>query len=53
MPRLPRYTLSGVPQHIIQRGNIRQAIFATEGDYQAYRAWLKQASDHYGLLIHA
>jgi putative transposase len=32
MPRLPRYILPGVPQHIISRGNNRHAIFAAEGD---------------------
>jgi putative transposase len=45
MPRLPRYILPGVPQHIIQRGNNRQAIFAAEGDYIAYLDWLKRAAD--------
>jgi len=53
MPRLPRYVLPGVPQHIIQRGNNRQAIFAADGDYTAYLDWLKQAADQYGLRIHA
>lgn len=53
MPRLPRYVLPGVPQHIIQRGNNRQAIFAADGDYRAYLGWLKQAADQYGLRIHA
>jgi putative transposase len=28
MARLPRYVIPGQPQHIIQRGNNRQAIFA-------------------------
>ena len=27
MPRQPRYNLSGFPQHVIQRGNNRQAVF--------------------------
>lgn len=26
-PRQPRYALAGVPQHVIQRGNNRQATF--------------------------
>ena len=30
MARLPRYSLPGVPQHVIQRGNNRQAVFAKE-----------------------
>lgn len=45
--------LPGVPQHIIQRGNNRQAIFAADGDYLAYLEWLRLAAEHYGLLIHA
>ncbi|PIX75138.1 MAG: transposase, partial [Rhodocyclales bacterium CG_4_10_14_3_um_filter_68_10] len=28
MARLPRYVIPGQPQHIIQRGNNRQAVFA-------------------------
>jgi len=53
MPRLPRYVLPGVPQHIIQRGNNRQAVFAADGDYVVYLQWLKQAAEQYGLHIHA
>ena len=53
MPRLPRYVLPGVPQHIIQRGNNRQPIFAADDDYVAYLEWLKQAAEQYGLHIHA
>ena len=34
MARLPRVTLPGYPHHIILRGNNRQAIFASEADYQ-------------------
>ena len=37
MARLPRYIIPGQPQHIIQRGNNRQAIFAAEADYQFFR----------------
>ena len=53
MARLPRYVLPGVPQHVIQRGNNRQPIFAADGDYRAYLDWLKTAADQHGLLIHA
>jgi len=53
MPRLPRYVLPGVPQHIIQRGNNRQAIFACEEDYRVYLDWLRRAAEQYGLRIHA
>lgn len=53
MARLPRYELPGVPQHVIQRGNNRQAIFAGKGDYRAYLRWLKAAADEHGVKIHA
>lgn len=53
MARLPRYNVPGVPQHVIQRGNNRQPIFAAEGDYPAYLDWLKEAADRHGLLVHA
>jgi putative transposase len=51
--RLPRYVVPGVPQHVIQRGNNRQAIFADEADYRAYRDWLKESASRHGLRIHA
>ncbi|HRQ58267.1 MAG TPA: transposase [Azoarcus taiwanensis] len=53
MARLPRYVIPGQPQHIIQRGNNRQAIFAAEADYQFFRDALVEASLKYGLTIHA
>ena len=53
MPRLSRYVVPGVPQHIIQRGNNRQPIFATDSDYAAYREWLQKAAADYGLRVHA
>ena len=53
MARLPRYVIPGQPQHIIQRGNNRQVIFAAEADYQFFRDALVEASIKHGLLIHA
>jgi len=53
MARLPRYVLPGQPQHIIQRGNNRQVIFAAEADYQFFRDALIEAAKQYGLMIHA
>ena len=41
MPIKPRVYLAGVPVHIIQRGNNRQAIFACDEDMKAYVTWLK------------
>ena len=53
MARLPRYVIPGQPQHIIQRGNIRQTIFAAEADYPFFRDALVEAAAKYGLAIHA
>jgi len=53
MARLPRYVIPGQPQHIIQRGNNRQTIFAADADYQFFRDALIEAADKHGLAIHA
>jgi putative transposase len=53
MARLPRYVIPGQPQHIIQRGNNRQAIFAANADYQFFRDALVEAAEKHGLAIHA
>jgi putative transposase len=53
MARLPRYVIPGQPQHIIQRGNNRQVIFAAEADYQFFRDALVEAAAKYGLAVHA
>ena len=36
MPRKPRMYLPGVPAHIVQRGNNRDACFFSDIDYQYY-----------------
>jgi len=53
MARLIRVSPVGVPQHIIQRGTNRQAIFAGEADMKAYLSWLKVYSVKYKVSIHA
>lgn len=53
MACLPRYTIPGQPQHIIQRGNNRQAIFVVKADYQFFRNALVEAARKHGLSIHA
>ena len=53
MARLPRYVVPGQPQHVIQRGNNRQAIFGAEKDYRFFRDALIEAAQKHGLLIHA
>ena len=53
MARLPRICLPGIPQHIIQRGNNRQACFASDEDFAAYALWLEQYAKQYRVAVHA
>lgn len=53
MARQPRYVLPGQPQHVIQRGNNRQAIFSTQNDYEYYLEKLSIAAQEYGCHVHA
>ncbi|MDD5367039.1 MAG: transposase [Gallionellaceae bacterium] len=53
MPRRPRITLPGIPLHIIQRGNNRQACFHAEEDYRRYLDWLEEFSSKTGCHVHA
>jgi putative transposase len=52
MPRKPRFYLSGIPAHIVQRGNCRQATFFCDGDYLAYLRWLDEGTKKYGYSVH-
>ncbi len=53
MPRRPRVILPNVPQHIIQRGNNRQACFYADEDYLSYLEWLKEYSEKTDCKVHA
>ena len=53
MPRLPRFQLPGMPQHVIQRGNNRSNCFFEQADYVFYLDSLREAADRYGCRIHA
>jgi len=51
--RLPRFILPGHPQHIIIRGNNREAIFYAEEDYQFYISKLRDACKKHDCALHA
>ena len=51
MPKKPKVSIAGVAEHVIQRGNNLQAIFACEDDMKAYVTWLKQMSFVFFLLF--
>ena len=53
MARLGRYFVPGQPLHVIQRGNDRGAVFFGDDDYAQYRAWLAEAAEANGLVVHA
>jgi putative transposase len=53
MARLPRLTLPGYPHHIVQRGNNRQAIFASSADYEHLLGLLEELAKKFKVAIHA
>ena len=53
MPRKPRMYLPGIPCHVIQRGNNREATFFAEHDYQFYLECLHDATQRYQVKVHA
>jgi putative transposase len=53
MARLRRYYVPGQPQHLIQRGNDRGAVFFDDEDYALYREWLAEAARANGVAVHA
>ncbi len=53
MPRIARLSLSGVPLHIVQRGNNRQACFFHTADYAFYLDTVFACAARYQVDIHA
>lgn len=53
MARLNRLTLPGLPHHVIQRGNNRQAIFTSVADYQYLLALIDENAKEFEVDIHA
>lgn len=53
MARQPRFFVPGEVLHVIQRGNNREPIFASEEDCRLFLDCLVQASRLHGVLIHA
>lgn len=53
MARQPRFMLPGHPQHVIQRGNNRDIIFVSDGDYRFYLETLDDCCTRFGCDIHA
>ena len=53
MPRLPRLNIPNIPQHVIQRGNNRQACFFDDADHEFYLDKLKDYAKKYKVSVHA
>lgn len=53
MPRPRRLDLPDIPQHLIQRGNDRQACFFEEADYLRYYSDLRELAAREGCTVHA
>ncbi len=52
MARQPRLDLPGIPRHIVQRGDDRQASFAAEADYLRHLQEVRAASSRHDCTIH-
>ncbi len=52
MARLPRYFVEGQPQHLIQRGNNREPIFANDEDRSFYLECLQDAAERHACVLH-
>ena len=53
MARLPRLTLPGVPHHVIQRGNNRQAIFSSAADRAVLLGLMADNAKKFDVQVHA
>ena len=53
MPRRPRLAITGIPWHIIQRGNNRAACFYADDDYRYYLQTLHEQAKKYQCALHA
>ena len=53
MPCKPRSYLSGIPAHVVQRGNNRNACFFTNEDYRFYLECLGEGLRRHAVRLHA
>ena len=53
MPRRQRLQVAGLPVHIIQRGNNRQACFLADDDYQFFLDHLARIAKRFRCALHA
>ncbi|WP_240224804.1 transposase [Rheinheimera hassiensis] len=53
MARKPRFYAKGIPCHVVQRGNNRQACFYCDDDFGFYMQSLNEALKRYQVELHA
>ena len=53
MARQPRFTIPGITQHVIQRGNNREPFFYAEEDFYRYKNDLFDAAKKNQAVVHA
>ena len=53
MPRKTRMYLPGIPAHIVQRGNNRDACFFSDEDYGYYLDRLTEGLRRFGVALRA
>ncbi len=53
MPRRSRMYLPGLPYHVVQRGNNKQACFVEPEDYRFYLQLWQEVSPRYNVSVHA
>lgn len=53
MARHPRFPITDLPLHVVQRGNDRQACFFEERDYRVYLRALAEAAVKCSVTVHA
>ena len=53
MPRRARMYIPGLPYHIVQRGNNKEATFIQPEDYQCYLDLWQECTGRYDVQVHA
>jgi putative transposase len=53
MTRLARMVVAGLPHHVTQRGNRREAVFFEDGDHDIYRDLLAEQTRKAGVEVWA
>jgi putative transposase len=53
MPRQPRFDVPGVPVHLVQRGNNRQACFVDNTDRQRFLLDAREAMSRFDVAVHS